>query len=336
MTNRDIVVIGGSKGSHSALQQILPKLKPDLRASVFVVRHLPHDRTSHLAGSLKKFCPLPIVTAKDGMPIEPGKVCVVAPNHHLIILPTGIRLGTGPKENMARPAIDPTFRSAAYSFGPRVIGVLLSGLMSDGAAGLLDIGRRGGRTIVQDPSDAEEHEIPDSALHVLKPDQVLPADLIAGRINDFSNELVEPVEPGDTDLQIEVEIAAGGRIGSRIVADIAQPSALTCPTCKGVLSEISTRTPLRYRCQVGHAFAATDLIDRQQKALEEGLYVSMRLLEERASLVSRMAVDARRRGQTATATMYEERAKEYDEYANSIRQAIKASIELESRIAQRQ
>jgi len=163
-------------------------------------------------------------------------------------------LGRGPRENMVRPAIDPLFRSAALQYGPRVIGVVLSGFLSDGAAGLNAIKRCGGVAMVQDPSDAIVDEMPLRALETTTVDLCVPGAKIGDVLSDLCREPAGLTLPVPPEIRLEVEIAAGERIGSNSLSGIADPAALTCPACGGVLSALKIGHPLRFRCQVGHAY----------------------------------------------------------------------------------
>src|SRR4051812_27880816 len=160
MSNRDIVVIGGSSGATAPLKTILGALPENFPAAVFIVLHIPARSIGILATVASSSGRLPVHPASDGMQILPGNIYLAVPDHHLIVADDRIRLGRGPRENMARPAIDPLFRSAAIAYGPRVIGVLLSGLLNDGAAGLEAVKRCGGVALVQDPTEAIADEMP--------------------------------------------------------------------------------------------------------------------------------------------------------------------------------
>src|SRR5690242_6639024 len=164
MANRDIIVIGGSAGATAPLKEILARLPSDLPAAVFIVLHIPAQGIGILATVASAAGKLPVRQADSGMAIENGHIYLAAPDHHLLISQSGIMLGRGPRENLVRPAIDPLFRSAALHYGPRVIGVVLSGLLADGAAGLNAIKRCGGVALVQDPKDAIADEMPFCAL----------------------------------------------------------------------------------------------------------------------------------------------------------------------------
>jgi two-component system chemotaxis response regulator CheB len=265
------------------------------------------------------------------MKIEPGQVYLAAPDHHLLMSGDHVFLGRGPRENMVRPAIDALFRSAAINYGPRVIGVLLSGLLSDGAAGLNAIKRCGGISVVQDPSDAIADEMPRSALEASIIDLCVPGAGMGDVLSDLAREVAGAALPIPPEIRLEVEIAAGERIGSDKLLSVADPVALTCPACGGVLSEVKESHPMRFRCQVGHAFGADILAKEQEGQVDEALRVALRIIEERAELVQRMAADGRRNGRPAVAEMYQARAAEYREYADMIRRVVLKSLDAPAR-----
>ncbi|HJS86163.1 MAG TPA: chemotaxis protein CheB [Acetobacteraceae bacterium] len=322
LANRNIIVIGGSSGATAPLKAILGALPLDLPAAVFIVLHIPARSIGILATVATAAGRLPVHQAADGMAIEPGNVYLAVPDHHLILTKGHMKLGRGPRENMARPAIDPLFRSAAVAYGPQVIGVVLSGLLSDGASGLEAIKRCGGLAVVQDPADAIADEMPRSAMQATTVDLSIPS----ARLGDVLSELVrEPAGPGvpiPPDIRLEVDIAAGERVDSEVMRRFADPVALTCTTCGGVMSAVRGGKPLRFRCQVGHALTADVLAKEQENAVDEALRVALRIIEERAELVARMAEDGRNSGRRAVAELYEERAAEYRRYADTIRRAV--------------
>jgi len=327
VSNRDIVVIGGSSGASVPLKEILSGLPVDVPAAIFVVLHIPARGIGMLATVASGAGKLPVRQAENGLAIENGQVYLAAPDRHLLIADGRIVLGRGPPENLSRPAIDPLFRSAALHYGPRVIGVVLSGLLSDGAAGLNAIKRCGGLAVVQDPTDALADEMPRRALEATTVDLCAPA----ARLGDVLSELVHekpgqplPIPP---EIRLEVEIASGERIGSGSLIDIASPAPLTCPSCGGVLSELKAQHPLRFRCQVGHAFTADVLASQQDGRIDEALRIALRIIEERADLVHRMADDGRHSGRLAVARIYDAKAAEYREYADTLRRAMLLSLE---------
>lgn len=327
MQNRDIIVIGGSAGATAPLKQILGQLPADLPAAVLVVLHISAQGSGILATVASAAGKLPVRQAQNGMVIEHGTVYLAAPDRHLLLFENHMMLGRGPRENMARPAIDPLFRSAALHYGPRVIGLVLSGLLSDGADGLRAIKRCGGMALVQDPADAIANEMPLRALQAANADLCVPGARLGDVLSDLTRETPGGVMPIPPDVRLEVEIAAGERIDTPRLSSIAEPVALTCPSCGGVLSAVQDGNPLRFRCQVGHAFTSDTLAKEQEGRVDEALRVALRIINERAELVHRMAADARQSGRRAVAEMYELRAIEYREYADKIRQVVLQSLD---------
>ena len=325
MAKKDIIVIGGSAGSYAPIRQIITGLPADLPVSVFITNHVPTHSTGYLSEILEISSKLRVMRAVDGQPIERGCVYVAVPDHHLLVVDGTIRLGNGPRENMSRPAIDPLFRSAALSYGPRVVGVVLSGMLNDGASGLNAIKACGGTALVQYPLDALSDEMPLSALEAVEADCIVPAAEIGGLIERFSAEDAAEEHHCPPNLPLEVEIAAGARLGAAKLREIADPSALSCPDCAGVLSEVTGEHPLRYRCQIGHAYTAEILASRA-KQVDEALRIALRIMEERVTLVTRMGEDARRSGRQAVADLYESRAAEYARYAQVLREAAVTSM----------
>jgi two-component system chemotaxis response regulator CheB len=329
MLNRDIIVIGGSAGATAPLKAILGRLPTDLPAAVFVVLHIPSQGIGILSTVASAASRLPVVPAASGMVIERGHIYLAVPDHHLLVHESHIMLGQGPRENMARPAIDPLFRSAALQYGPRVIGVVLSGLLSDGAAGLNAIKRCGGVALVQDPADAIADEMPLRAIEATTVDLCVAGGRIGDVLSDLARETPGAALPVPPEIRLEVEIAAGERIGSDSLAHIAHPAALTCPACGGVLSTVKMGQPLRFRCQVGHAYTAEALAKEQEGRVDEALRVALRIIEERAELVQRMAEDGRQSGRVAVARLYEARATEYRGYSDMIRRVMLQSLDPE-------
>lgn len=181
-TLRDLVVIGASAGGVEALRSLVSGLPPTLRAGVLIVLHLPPGGTSALGGILDAACALPTTVAENGAEIEPGHVYVAPPDHHLLVDGSHMLLSDEPPENGHRPAVDALFRSAAASRGQAVAGIVLSGALDDGTAGLVAIKARGGLTIVQRPDEAAYQGMPDSALANVSVDHVLPAAAIGRRL----------------------------------------------------------------------------------------------------------------------------------------------------------
>lgn len=330
-TGHDVIVIGGSAGALAPLRNLLANLPVSFDASIFVVLHMAARGSGVLRTVTAAASRLPVHEAVDGAAFEPGHIYLAVPDRHLLLTRDGrLRFGRGPRENMARPAIDALFRSAAMVYGPRVIGVLLSGMLNDGAAGLEAIKRCGGLTVVQDPGEAIADEMPRNALRAVPVDNVVPSAQLSDVLCALLREPAGAPVQVPTDIELEVEIATGERIDSDSLRPIAGPAPLTCPSCGGVMSKIRTGKVLRFRCQVGHAMTAEVLAREQEDAVDEALRVALRVIEERAELVTRMADDNRASERADAAQLYEHRAAEYRNYAEVLRRAILLTMDAAS------
>ena len=322
MSRRDIIAIGGSLGAIDVVKRLLQDLPNDLAAALFIVIHIGAEGNNLLASIFDAQSQMSVTTAVDGEPLKPGHAYVAPADHHLLVIDGVIRLGHGPRENMARPAIDPLFRSVGISFGPRVIAVVLTGMLNDGASGLADVKRCGGITVVQNPADAVASDMPWGALRGSDVDYRVPLSDMATLLIKLASEEAGAAVKIPEDIKNEVEIALGRRSDAEVISRFSDPVPLSCPACGGVLNEIRRWPPLRFRCQVGHAYTAEVLATEKQGTVE-AIRVAMRIMEERAVLTQKMADDARRSGRGAAATSYEQRVSESRAYANTLRQAIK-------------
>lgn len=325
--NRNIVVIGGSAGSLSPLRGILARLPPDLAACVIVVVHIPAG-SSGILNAIAPGCPLPVVMGEDSMKMQDGMVYVAPPDCHLLVLGEQLKLGKGPRENLSRPSIDPLFRSAALTAGSRVIGVILSGMLNDGASGLAAVKECGGIAMVQAPNTAEAADMPIAALEATPVDLSAADHDLATAIIKHVGEQAGPQKIAPPGLRLEVEIAAGSPSTTSVIDQIAHPVAFTCPDCGGVLSEVDGVKPLRFRCQVGHAYTGKTLLSEQEGAVDEAMRVALRIIEERAVLVGRMGREAEAAGRNGMAETYAERAIEYRQQAETLREALLRNLDL--------
>jgi two-component system, chemotaxis family, protein-glutamate methylesterase/glutaminase len=329
MAKRDIIVVGASAGGLEVLQKLVAGLPRDLRASVFIVLHTGPDSPGLLGGILDKVCPMPVETPNDHERIQPGKVYVAKPDRHLIIEPGTICLSSGPKENRFRPAIDALFRSAAQVYGPRVVGVILSGGLDDGTAGLWAIKQLGGTAIVQDPNEALYPSMPKSAMQYVDVDYCVPIAEIPPLIVRLSQ--TEPDEGGrrvvPKHLDIEVKIAKQDPAIDEDIREIWEKSSYTCPECHGVLLQLKEGDRERFRCHTGHAFSSDSLLAYLTEGIEESLWTTIRNIEESVMLMRHMARHmAERDPQTA-----EEFLKKADEArlrSEQVRKAVLAHEEL--------
>ncbi|MCV2491548.1 chemotaxis protein CheB [Geodermatophilus sp. YIM 151500] len=311
MAHRDVVVGGASAGGVEALRGLVAGFPPDLPAAVLVVLHLPSSGGSALAQVLDRAGPLPARPAREGAPLEHGTVSVAVPDRHLL-LSEGDRLtlSMGPRENGHRPAVDALFRSAAHVAGARVIGVVLSGALDDGAAGLVAVAARGGVPVVQDPEEALYPSMPRSAAAALKVEHVLPAAGIGALLGRLSVEEVPDggVAPLPLPMRQENAMAAMDDDAIGGVEHPGSPVAMTCPDCHGPLFSIPDESLHRYRCLVGHGWSAESLAIQQNSAVEGALWMALRSLEEKAQLARTMGDRARASGHALTGERFDERA----------------------------
>jgi len=276
-----------------------------------------------MADVFQERCPIPVQTAVDGERLENGRAYVAAADHHLIVVDETIRLGRGPRENLARPAIDPLLRSVGVSHGSRAIGVVLTGMLNDGAAGLADLKRCGGVTVVQNPIEAMAREMPLAALRASDIDYQTPIVELGALLKLLANAPRGPSPPPPDDVQLEVEIALGRPLGSHDNNRLGNPVPLSCPACGGVLSQMRSSPPLRFRCQVGHAYTAEALAAEQEGSVDEALRVALRIVEERAVLTEKMANEARRDGLRHSAASSERTSAQSQEHVRMLRDALR-------------
>ncbi|HVE80271.1 MAG TPA: chemotaxis protein CheB [Gemmatimonadaceae bacterium] len=299
MPGHDIIVIGGSAGGVEAVTRLAAGLPRDIPAAVFVVLHFPAEGTSVMPRLLTKAGKLPAAHAVDGEPIEPGRIYVAAPDRHLLLRPGEVRVTRGPRENGHRPALDPLFRSAAIAYGPRVVGVVLSGNLDDGSAGLVAVKRCGGVAVVQDPGDALFPGMPQNALAHTAADHVLPLHAIADTLDRLAREPADQAGafPVPDDIRRETDAAALEPREVHADQHAGHPSGFGCPDCGGALWELREGELVRFRCRVGHAWSGDSLLAEQRGGLETALWTALRALEENASLALRLLERAKKRGQ---------------------------------------
>jgi two-component system chemotaxis response regulator CheB len=306
----DIIAIGGSMGAMSALRTILPSLPRDLPAAILVVVHLEPRRPTTLDKLLGAVSALPVELAENMAKIERGRVYVAPPDHHLLVGDEHLRLTRGATENRHRPAVDPLFRTAAHVYGPRVVGVVLTGGLDCGAAGLAAIKRQGGVAIVQDPDEAECPDMPRSALLSTDVDAVLRLEDIAPRLVELvTSEPPAQRPPRGTEAQLPSRVPG-------------QASGLACPVCAGSLwSDLTAQNP-PFVCRVGHAFSPKGLGSAQSDAIDGLLWATLRALEESAELSHRMAQRSRELGDSTASTALEAKALEEERRAHVVRHGL--------------
>ena len=320
----DIVAIGTSAGGVAALNKLVGDLPADLPAAVFIVMHLPEEAPSMLPRILNRLGPLEAAHPEDGDSVERGRIYVAPPNLHLLLENGTIRLTRGSKENRNRPAVDPLFRTAALACGPRVVGVVLSGALDDGTAGLRAIKRRGGIAVVQNPEEALVPGMPQSALRYVEVDHCLPVDEIALLLSHLARE--PATEKGahlvPDDMEFESQIAG---LDPTVIDGSDHPgtlSAFSCPECAGPLYEIRDGELVRFRCRVGHAYTTESALEEKSEVLENALYLALNTPEESATISERMAARLHGPGNNHAVARFEVRAREARRRAAEIRRIL--------------
>ena len=296
-----VIAIGGSFGAMRVLLKIVSVLPEDFPGALLIVTHIG-ARKSSLAEILGKASRLPVRDARDGEPVTGGVILLAPSDHHMLVSEDGgtIRLYHGPKENHTRPAIDPLFRSVAVAYGEQAIGVILSGYLDDGVAGLGAIKSLGGYVIVQHPADAEADSMPSMALGSLAVDMALFSDDIGPELlkrfntdrseSPMSKPLSGAGESAKSWLELENRMSTGEG-GMAELARIATPSTFTCPECHGTLWQLNDNGVRRFRCHTGHAYTARILEQLQGDAVEEALWAAVRALQEREKMLRDLHAD---------------------------------------------
>lgn len=307
--HRDAIAIGASAGGVGALRQLLSELPPDLPASLFVVQHLAATPDSHLVDLLGRVAALPVQWAAHGEPVAPGRVYVAPPDSHLLLDGARTLVVGGARENHARPSINRLFRSAAATYGNRTVGVVLTGKLDDGTAGLRAIRTAGGTAVVQEPAEAEFPDMPRNALAGAGADHVT-------RLGELPRLLVRLVDETIAPVAVPAGVSAEAALDR---ADFAEPEALqqlgpqlaiACPTCDGPMWQLGDPGARTYRCYLGHAFSERHLLASQSVEVERALWSAVRVLQERATTLRALAADARAAGHHQSAIEYERRADE--------------------------
>jgi two-component system, chemotaxis family, protein-glutamate methylesterase/glutaminase len=323
MANRDIVAIGTSAGGIEALLFLAKGFRENFPASILVTIHLPSQFPSLLDGILTRAGSLTATFASEGEVMKKARIYIAPPGRHLLVDNQRLWLGEGPRENGARPAIDPMLRSIAACCGNRTVGVVLTGTLGDGASGLWALSKTGGVTVVQDPSDAAFPEMPRSALNRLHPDHVVHLKNIPALLDSLVQQPAGDPAPVPDNIPYEVEVARSGRGSMNDMDRFGRRSVLACPDCGGVMWELNEGKLSRYRCHVGHAYTAELMMTGIDDSLRRAMASAQRALEERTALLRKLHDEAADNGRAELAKSWYCRMQEFQKEAEVIRNAMK-------------
>jgi two-component system, chemotaxis family, protein-glutamate methylesterase/glutaminase len=329
------IVMGASAGGVETLKEIVAAFPANLPAPVFVVLHIRPFIASSLPEILSESGPLPAIHPRDGTKIKPGVIYVAPPDHHLLIEDDHVAVKKGPKENRFRPSIDALFRSAAYVYGARAIGVILSGALDDGTSGLWSIKRLGGIAIVQQPNQARFESMPRSALEYVNVDYNLPSSRIGPLLTRLANEPPAHSErsvraahssTAKKDLLArmhkEVEIAVEDGAFQKGIMELGELTPFTCPECHGVLVRIDEGKMSRFRCHTGHAYTDSALLEGVMETTGDMLWQVIRSLEESAMLLKNMGKHLKDAGDSKRAKPFLAKAKELEKRSQTFHAAV--------------
>lgn len=325
MSTRNIIVIGASAGGFEALKELVKGLPSDFSASIFIVWHIAPHVEGVLPQVLTRAGKIKAAHAVEGETIEPNRIYVAPPDHHLVIEPNRVRVTKGPKENRFRPAVDPLFRSAAYAYSNRVIGVVLSGALDDGTSGLWSIKHRGGLAVVQDPLDAEFPSMPRSALRQVRVDYKVPINELADLLVRLSTEEIEDSEvhmENDELTELEIKVAMEDSAFEKNIMDFGELTPFTCPDCHGVLVSLKDGERSRFRCHTGHAFSPDALLATVTENIEDSLYSAIRGIEESVMLLNHIGKHLANNNEINLSALYFKKAFEAEERIQTIRGAV--------------
>ena len=326
MAQRDIVVIGASAGGVAVLTELVQSLPADFHAAVFIVLHIPPHSPSVLPQILSAAGPLQAVHPVDGERIQKGRIYIASPDHHLLIEDGHVVVRKGPKENRFRPSVDALFRSAAYIYGPRVIGIVLTGTLDDGTSGLWSIKRLGGVAIIQEPKEAPFPSMPANVLEYVDVDYIAPVatmgPLLVRLTGEQANGEPELSEEERKGLETEVRTSIGDNAARLELFENGEFTGFTCPDCFGPLARIKGGGLMRFRCHTGHSFTMNVLLSGVSQRIEETLTCALRSLEEYGALLVHMGKRFEDAGHPHTAGLFFSKAEETAKHIRLVNSSI--------------
>lgn len=318
-----ITLIGASAGGLNAVIELCAQFKPSMNMAALIVLHISKfSMVEIIIGKLQRKTSFTCKPAEDGEPLKRNHIYIAVDNKHLLVKDGKILLGEGPAESMWRPSIDVLFRSGAAEFDSRSIGIILTGLLQDGLAGMQAIQRCNGVTIVQDPEEADYPDMPMSVLNNMDVNYCVKLPAMGAILEEKTSDGVQPKGEIPADVQKEAAIAQKVAIGIEGIDELGDRSVFSCPDCGGGLWEIQNGELLRYRCHIGHAYTAKDLMMRQEEQLEGTLWIALRMMEERKQLLIKMAIDEETKGWIRSAENKRKRGGELTVHIDRLKQLL--------------
>jgi two-component system, chemotaxis family, protein-glutamate methylesterase/glutaminase len=326
---RFLVVVGASAGGLTPIVELCAQLDKNINAAICIVIHLPHITAEELLiQRLQRNSQFKCKIAENQEVIHRGTVYFAPPERHLLVKDGHILLGQGPPENRWRPSIDVLFRSAAVAYKGHTIGIILSGLMQDGADGMMAIKECGGTCMVQDPQEAEYPDMPNAVLKILTPDYCASLAEMGILLQETTNNGIGAMETVPPRVLAEAEIAERVALGMEHIRPLGEQSEFTCPDCGGALREMKDDDLVRYRCYTGHLYNQDELLYRQTQAVEETFWIALRMMEERKSLLQKMTEEETRKGWQRSAEQKKERIQELNTHIDRLKQLLFKSQEI--------
>ena len=296
---KNIITIGASAGGLEAITRLVKTFKNDMDAAILIVIHLSnYSRSDVIIDILQKNTTLKCIVPFDQQEIENSTIYLAPTDRHLLLERGRMRITRGAKENHYRPSIDALFRSAAEAYTGCVTGIILTGLLDDGSSGMNAIKRCGGRCIVQDPNEAAFTDMPNSVLRTTAVDFTMSIHEMGYVLDDLYSRSICHQQQVPADIKLEAEIARRLTTNIEDIRNLGSFTPLTCPDCGGVMVKVDDDEPARYRCYTGHTFTEKILESEQLKRIEESMWVSIRMLEERKNLLLNMQGETNSNGQT--------------------------------------
>lgn len=321
-----VVTIGASAGGLNAITELISNLPTEIDAAILIVLHLSKVGLGEfLIHRLQKYTSYTCKMAADEEQIESNYIYVARPDEHLLVKDGKVVIGQGPAENRWRPSVDVLFRSAAASYGNRVIGIILTGFLNDGTSGMSAIKRSGGYCIVQDPNQAEYPDMPLSVLEHLEVDYCVPLEKMGETVKTIIGLNAPKSNSAPEDVLKEAEIAEKVVTRMEKLEEIGPHSTYACPDCGGGLHYVSNDPITRYRCHVGHSYTESSLLVKQSESLEATLWVALRMMEERRSLLARISEDETNKGWTRIGLANKQRVADLEKHIEKLKEILFAA-----------